>query len=116
MARKEQTLDALEEMAWDACCRMRRTVEETGMVAPAFLAAVEKCHRMVSSSLKANPLGEEDLPDEELLLKLVETTDRLRRKLQRKQEAGEVLGLARRVVETTPEGEPVRTLRDELDS
>lgn len=85
--RRETALDQLEEMAYDAAIRMQKAVEAGEVpVTPVYLASIEKAHRMITSGLKANPLDEENLEDEELLLRLVETTDRLRRKIQRKQE------------------------------
>lgn len=93
---RETALDELEEMALDAAQRLKKALEAGEVpISATYLSAIEKAHRMITSGLKANPLDEGDLTDEELLLKLVETTERLKRKIQRKQELDREANLSR---------------------
>lgn len=88
MVRRETALDEVEELAYKAVCRMRDELDENPEqpVPALYIKALKDLHAMLRDGLKANPLDEENLEPEELLARLTEMSERVRRRIQRARE------------------------------
>lgn len=82
--KREDALDKIEEMAFDAILRLERDLlSDSFPITPGYIKMLKDTHALIMAGMKNSPLGE-DMEPEEMLIKLEEIKARLQKKVLQK--------------------------------